>query len=106
MTGALPDISNIPPCYDPEKAINELNALTSEQVHKLGLGVAIVSSSKEADEHFEKASSAAATAVQNIDTMFVNLIYELTQLGSVSDTKDLLTKLGVIQKVRISATDV
>ncbi|KIJ91235.1 hypothetical protein K443DRAFT_14562 [Laccaria amethystina LaAM-08-1] len=88
--------ADAPPCYDPEKALKDFNALTPEQKGKLEIAVARVASSNEADQEFKKASASAATAVQTIDTLFVTLTAKLT---SLSDTQNFLDEFKTIQQI-------
>jgi hypothetical protein len=91
--------ADVPPNYDLEKALKELNALTPEQKSKLGTGIAVAASSKEADQEFEKASTSAAIAVETIDTLFVTLTAKLISLGH--DTQEFLETFTTLKNVSI-----
>jgi hypothetical protein len=94
--------ADLPPYYDKEMAFEDLKALTPEQRAELRAGtwagIALVASSNEADQEFEKASAAASIAVRNIDTMFDTLTVELTSLGDMQEFLDMIT---TIKKVSI-----
>lgn len=91
--------ADFPPCYDPEKALKDFEALTPEQKRKLGTGIALAVGCNEADKEFEKASTSATIAVRNIDSMFVTLTAKLTRLGA--DTQHFLDTFTTIKKVSV-----
>ncbi|TFY60838.1 hypothetical protein EVJ58_g4896 [Rhodofomes roseus] len=87
-------LEDTPPCYDPEKALAEFNALSSDEKAKVSVGVAQAASRDDAASHFEEAANAAAEAADKIDTMFVTLTAKLI---SLQDTEDFVKEFGGIK---------
>ncbi|KAH9838007.1 uncharacterized protein C8Q71DRAFT_572436 [Rhodofomes roseus] len=69
-----------PPCYDPEKALAEFNALSSDQKSRVSIGISQAASQTDALPYFKDAADAAAKAAEEIDTMFITLTSKLVSL--------------------------
>lgn len=89
-------LDDIPPCYDPDKAIAELNALSADQKVALSKGVARASTGDDAIQQFKAAAAGAADAAERIEQMFVDLTAKLMNL---EDTEDFVKSFKVIQQV-------
>lgn len=87
-----------PPSYDPEKVLKDFNALTPDQKGAFANGIALAVSSSDTDRAFKKASAAAATSVQEIETLFIVLTAKLVSLGN---TENFVETFKIIQKVSI-----
>ncbi|KZT66205.1 hypothetical protein DAEQUDRAFT_768233 [Daedalea quercina L-15889] len=87
--------ADVPPNYDPDKALADFNALSSNQKKGFSSGMAKAASRKDATPQFEQAANAAADAAKNVDEMFVSLT---AKLMSLEDTESFVEKFNVIKQ--------
>ena len=89
---------DVPPNYDPDKALADFKALSSENKAKFTVGVARAASQNDAISHFKEAANAAANAADQIDTMFILMT---AKLMSLDDAQSFVDQFNVIKGVSV-----
>ena len=90
--------ADVPPNYDPDKALADFNALSSEHKAKFSVGIAQAASKDDAISHFKEAANAAANAADQIDTMFILMT---AKLMSLDDAQSFVDQFNVIKGVSV-----